>query len=281
MNAQSMEDEYLSPAMREELPRAAEAWARDAAAYREEARDRAALDVAYGDKPRQKIDLFMPPGNREGSVALFIHGGYWQFMDKSSSSHMARGLNAHGVTVAVVGYTLCPENTVAGIVDELRSAVAFVARRFRKPITIYGHSAGGHLTACMMTTSFRAIDPSLGDDTVRAGMPISGLFELEPLLETSLNKRLGLDAAAARRLSPLFWQAPTGKRAIAYVGGSETEELQRQTRALVSRWGSSGVSASAVVAEGASHFGVVAPLAEPDSAMTKDLVGLCRGRGGA
>lgn len=273
-----MEAGYLSPAMMQEAPRAIADWARDAAAYREAAGARAALDLAYGDEPRRRLDIFAPAGGSGGPVALFVHGGYWQAMDKSSSSHVARGANAHGITVVVAGYTLCPATTMAGIVEELRMAVAFIAKRFGKPVTVFGHSAGGHLTACLLATDWRAFDPALPPDTVPAGLPISGLFELEPLIGTTLNERLRLDAAEARRLSPLFWPVQAGKRVSAHVGANESSEFLRQTRSLVERWGAAGVAITGVEVPHASHFGVIAALADPASAMTRDLVELARGR---
>lgn len=277
----AMESEYLSPAMMRDFRGSVEAWARDARAYRDAVGERAELDVVYGEAPRQHLDLFPAPAAAAGGpVALFVHGGYWQSMDKSSFSHMARGANAHGVTVVVAGYTLCPEATLGRIVEELRMAVAFVAKRLGAPVTVFGHSAGGHLTACMLATDWPSFDPALGAGTVAAGMPISGIFELEPLLSTSLNRKLRLDAAEARRLSPLFWStpasAPAGSCLIAYVGGDESSEFLRQTRSLVERWSAAGVSATAVEVPGAGHFGVVAPLADPESAMTRDLVSLTR-----
>lgn len=271
-----METEYADPAMMQEYLRHVGVWAQDAAAYRESAAPRAELDLAYGDKERQRLDIFAPEGGGGGPVALFVHGGYWQAMDKASFSHMARGANEHGITVAIAGYTLCPAATLQAIIDEIRRAVAFVAKRFKKPVTVFGHSAGGHLTACMLATDWRAFDPSLAADTVPAGMPISGLFDLEPLFSTSINIKVGLDVAEARRLSPLFWQAPVGKAVIAYVGASESSEFLRQTRALVARWRPEGVLATAVEVAGATHFTVIAPLADRASAMTQDLVTLAK-----
>jgi arylformamidase len=281
MNAEAtldMEIEYANPAMVQEYLQAINTWAKDAAAYREAAGARAHIDLPYGDSPRQRVDVFEAPKSPGGPVALFIHGGYWQVMDKSSFSHMARGPNERGVTVAVAGYTLCPETTIAGIVGEIRAAVAFVAKRFGRPITVYGHSAGGHLSACMLATDWRAIDPSRGADVIRAAMPISGVFELEPLITTSLNGALRLDAEEARRMSPLFWKVPAGKSVVAYVGGNESSEFLRQTRALVERLRGDGISASGVEVPSASHFTVIAPLADPESSMTQDLVALAEGR---
>jgi arylformamidase len=251
-------------------------WGREAAVFREAAGARGCLDVAYGDKPRQRLDIFTPANEPDGPVALFIHGGYWQWMDKSFFSHMAGGPNAHGITVAVAGYTLCPEATLAEIIDEMRKAVAFVAKRFCKPVTVCGHSAGGHLTACMLATDWRAFDSSLEPDTVAAGLAISGIFDLLPLVSTTLNKNLGLDVAEARRLSPLLWPPPAGKHMIAYVGAEEPPEYLRQSRSLVAAWKPAGVDISGVEIAGAAHFAAVEPLADPASAMTRELVELSR-----
>lgn len=272
-----LEFEYNSAAMIQEYREHIPLWAREATAYRDAARGRSELEVAYGDKPRQRLDFFLPEGSPGGPVALFIHGGYFQAQDKASFSHLARGPNAHGVTMALAGYTLCPQASLGQIVDELRQAVAFVCKRFGRPVTVCGHSAGGHLTACMLATDWPAVDPALGAGTVPAALPLSGLFELEPLVSTSINRRLGLDAAEARRLSPLFWPLPTGKSLIAYVGGNESSEYRRQTRSFVARSRAAGLLATGVEATGASHFTVIAPLSDPDSALTRDLVRLASG----
>lgn len=271
-----LEFEYASPAMMQEYREHIPVWTREAAAYREAARERSELELAYGDKPRQRLDLFRPADDCRGPVALFIHGGYFQARDKASFSHLARGPNAHGVTIAIAGYTLCPQATIGEIIAELRQAVAFVCKRLARPVTVFGHSAGGHLTACMLATDWPAVDPALAADTVPAALPISGLFELEPLVPTSINGKLRLDAAEAHRLSPQFWPLPAGRPVIAYVGGNESPEYRRQSRSFVARCHAAGLPATLVEAAGASHFTVIAPLADPDSALTRDLVTLAR-----
>jgi arylformamidase len=275
-----LEKEYVDPALIQELQGVIPVWERDAAAYREAARGRSELDVPYGDKARQRLDIFKPASGADGPVALFIHGGYWQMMDKSSFSHLARGPNERGITVAVAGYTLCPEATMAEIVDEMRRAVVFLAKQHKKPVTIYGHSAGGHLMACLLATDWASVDPSLTQDTVRAGLPISGIFDLEPVLSTSPSEKLRLDMAEARRLSPISWTvpAPEGARVIAYVGGRESSEFRRQTRDMVARLKASGVDARGVEVPDATHFTVIAPLADPASAITGDLISLTKPR---
>lgn len=272
-----LEAEYNNRARVPEHPQIMAAWERDAAAFRYAAATRSIFNVAYGRGKRQRYDLFRPAEGRDGPAALFLHGGYWQALDRTWFSHMAAGPTAHGVTVAVASYTLCPEATIAQIIEESRLAVAAVARRLKTPVAVFGHSAGGHLAACMLATDWSELKAELGFDPVTAALPISGLFELEPLVPTTINVNLKLDAEEARRQSPAFWAPPKGKRLVAIVGGAESSEYLRQTRDMVARWGDAGVAARAVEIPDANHFTVLAPFAEPESDLTMGLVALARG----
>jgi arylformamidase len=268
MSGIDYEAEYNNRALVPEHPAIIESWVSDAAAFRESAAMEA--DFTYGPKPRNRIDLFFPADeSRVDKLAVFIHGGYWQGLDTSFFSHLAAGAVAHGVAVAIPGYTLCPEVGIAEIVEEMRMATRVLWDRFRVPIAVSGHSAGGHLAAALLATDWGANGPS-----VPAAQPISGLFELEPLVHTGLNGALQLDAAEAARQSPLFWSAPEGLRLHAWVGGDESSEFLRQSHEIVDRWGAAGVQTSYHALEGANHFTVIAPLADPESAMTRDLVAL-------
>jgi arylformamidase len=259
------EVEYSNRARVPEHPALMAAWASDAAAYRAQCPPQS---IAYGDGARQVIDLF--PGDGKGPVVVFIHGGYWQALDGSSFSHCARGLNAHGIGVAVPTYDLCPQVTVADIIAEMRAAVRALARLGR-PLVASGHSAGGHLAACLLATDWQALDPALPKDLVPAAYAISGLFDLVPLVETSLNRALRLDANSARAASPLFCPPPAHGSLDAVVGGAESAEYFRQSRAIVEQWGRAGVQTRFDAIADANHFTAIAPLAEPASAMVSRL----------
>ena len=186
-------------------------WAANAEAYRATAR--CELDLPYGPRPRNRVDLFHPEtGTTDAPLILFIHGGYWRSLDRKSFSHLAAGANARGFSVAVPSYTLCPEATVAEIIDEMRLLTGFLAKRGHAAILASGHSAGGHLAACLLATDWPAIDPALPAALVPGALAISGVFDLRPLLETSNNDALRLDAAAAASVSPILWDVPRGPR---------------------------------------------------------------------
>jgi arylformamidase len=259
------EVEYNNRARVPENPVLMAGWASDAAAYREQ---HAPQSIPYGLGARNMIDFF--PGDGKGTIVVFIHGGYWQALDGSSFSHCARGLNAHGVGVAVPTYDLCPDVTVEDIIGEMRMASRELARLGR-PLVMSGHSAGGHLAACMLATDWQALDPSLPKQLVIAAYTISGLFDLVPLVETSLNKALRLDQVTARATSPLFWETPDHGSLDAVVGGSESAEYFRQSRTIVEQWGRTGIPTRFGTVADANHFTAIAPLADPDSEMVARL----------
>jgi arylformamidase len=259
------EVEYNNRARVPENPALMAGWARDAAAYRAQ---HVPHGIAYGPGIRNTIDIFA--SDNQAPIVVFIHGGYWQALGGSSFSHCARGLNAHGISVAIPTYDLCPQVTVDNIIQQMRAAVGELARLGRS-LVISGHSAGGHLAACMLATDWTAYDASLPKDLVIAAYAISGLFDLVPLVGTSINKALRLDAAAAKAASPLFWKPPVDGRLDAVVGGDESAEYFRQSQSMVEHWGAAGVTTRFGVVPNANHFTAIAPLADPDSPMVQRL----------
>ena len=138
-------------------------------------------------------------------------------------------------------YDLCPAVSVDEIIGEMRAASRELAKLGR-PLVVSGHSAGGHLAACMLATDWRAFDASLPEELVTAAYAISGLFDLRPLVRTSINTALKLDDASARAASPLFWKSPSHGTLDAVVGGNESAEYFRQSRTIVDAWGAAGIA---------------------------------------
>lgn len=262
--------EYNNRAMVPEHPAIIAAWHADAKAYRDKAKPE--TGIRYGARPRNAYDLFRPGGGQAGPVVLFIHGGYWRAFDRSMFSHMAAGANAHGLTVAVAGYTLCPEVSVLDIIDEMRQCIIHLARAQAQQLVIVGHSAGGHLAACMAATDWSAYGQR--SDLVRACFTISGLFDLRPLMATEYNNDLNLDAVTAMAASPLFWPVPRRFAFDSWVGEKESFEFKRNARSLAAAWSGLGLDASYAEVPGENHFSVPNDLADPQSAMTRRLVAL-------
>lgn len=265
------EKEYDSRARVPEHPEIFAERERAAETYRQ-ATSAAEIGLSYGPTARQTIDFF-PAAD---PLALFIHGGWWRSLGPSSFSHMAKGPNAHGVGVAVVGYDLCPQVTVADIIEEMRAACLFLWRRLGKRITAYGSSAGAHLVACLVATDFSTLASNAPADLVPAGYALSGIYDVTPVLQISVNADLRLTLDEARRVSPAFWRVPPGRHLDAVVGGLESSEFFRQAKEIVSAWGAQGVATRYEEIPGTNHFTVTEPLADADSGMTKRVVELAQ-----
>jgi arylformamidase len=251
-------------------------WAREAEDYRAETlkHNCAELGLSYGDTPRQFVDLFLPEAGEAAPLALFIHGGYWRALDPSFHSHMARGLNGRGFAVAVAGYDLCPNVTLADIVEQIRRCCIFLWARFGKRMLVYGHSAGGHLAGAMVATDWPSLYPKAPADLIPAGYAISGLFDLTPLTGLSVNQDLRLSEEDAHRVSPIFWPVPPGRAFDAAVGDLETSAFKGQSKSLVQAW--HGEAETRYAEFPGNHFTVIDALFDPANAMVARIAELAQ-----
>ena len=261
------EVEYDNRARVPEHPEIFARWQREAAAYRASAHN-VKLGIGYGPSLRRTIDTFPAKDDDHAPLAVFIHGGWWRSLEPSMFSQLAAGPNARGITVAIVGYDLCPHVSIADIIEQIRTACLFLWRKRRQRIVIYGHSAGGHLAACMVAQDWKAFASDVPADLVPAAYAISGVFDLLPLVHVSQNQDLRLDEAEARRISPLHWNVPAGRSLDAVVGALESSEFLRQSKSIVEAWRRAQALTRYEEIAGANHFTVIDPLSNPNSAMT-------------
>jgi arylformamidase len=265
------EAEYNNSARVPDFPAIGARWKAASTAYRQEAH--ADLDQYYGPGDRQRYDLFYGDGTG-APLVVYLHGGYWQSGGRSLYSFIARAFNSSGVSVAIPSYSLCPAVSVLTIVDEVRRCLAQLWRKTKTRPLVIGHSAGGHLTATMLATRWETVAAVPGD-LVRAGIAISGIFDLRPLVHTSINDALGLDASAAQAASPRLWPPPSNEQAfVAAVGADESPEFRRQSREMSDHWGAAGVRTEYAEIEQANHFTVVDQLAESGSALNRRAMSL-------
>jgi arylformamidase len=246
-------------------------WAAASAAARERLPLR--RDLAYGEAGTQTLDLFTVPG-APAPLLVFLHGGWWQAMDKSDFSFIAPAFHALGIAVAVVNYSLAPAATVGAIVEESRAALAFLRRRAGElgidagRLAVAGHSAGGHLAAML------ALDEAAFAPPVVCA--ISGVFDLEPIRLCYLNRVLGLTAAEMPGLSPLrLLEGRRGPipmpRLLLAVGGRETAELRRQQAEFAACWQERVAPPAIVEQPEDDHFSIMDRLAQPASPLCRAL----------
>ncbi|BAN47220.1 alpha/beta hydrolase [Metapseudomonas resinovorans] len=242
------------------------------------ARLRCIKDVAYGPGAGERLDIF-PAERPDAPVLLFIHGGYWRALSKADSAFMAPALTAAGACVVVLDYDLAPAVTLDHIVDQTRRALAWLHRHIAEfggdPQRLYasGSSAGGHLTGMLLAGGWHA-DYGVPDNVLRGALPISGLFDLRPLLETHINGWMGMDDAAARRNSPSFQLPTRGAELVISYGALETAEFARQSHEFLEAWTARGLPGRFVAAPGRNHFDVVLELGQPGTPLYQAMIEL-------
>ncbi|AUR08996.1 alpha/beta hydrolase [Phaeobacter inhibens] len=258
-----LDDAYSNGAYIENADSYPPRWAASAEDFRNAMRDRSRLDVPYGEGARHRYDLFLPEGAAKG-LMIFVHGGYWMAFDKSSWSHLAVGALAHGYAVAMPSYDLCPEVRIADITQQIATAVTAIAAEVEGPISLAGHSAGGHLVARMLD---RELLPEEVGERIAAVVPISPIADLRPLLRTTMNTKFKLDAASAAAESPIDMEHRYPADVTVWVGGDERPAFLDQAVLLAEAW-----EVDHVIAFGKHHFNVIEPLADPESDLVAVLV---------
>jgi arylformamidase len=216
-----------------------------------------AIDLRYGDGPRQRLDVFSC-GAAGAPTLVYIHGGYWQTNDKEPYAFLGEGLLPAGFNLALVEYTLAPAARLDQIVAEVRAAVAWIIDHAEerggdpRRVFVAGHSAGGHLTAVAMN-----------DARVAGGVAISGIYDLEPIRLNYLNEKLRLDPAEAARNSPILHLPSRAAPLVVTVGLGELPELIRQSEDYWAAWQRRGHAGRWIPLEGHDHFSILEELARP------------------
>ena len=176
-------------------------WARESAKAR--ARLEARLDLAYGASEGRRLDIFpVPAAPRPAPLMAFLHGGYWQSLDKGDFSYLAPAYVEAGIAFASLNYDLAPKVGVGEIVAQTRAALLWLARNGTEHgvdperIFVAGHSAGGHLAVMALMTDWPAEAGAAGGipaDLVKGACSVSGVYDLEPLRLSYHQEILGLD----------------------------------------------------------------------------------------
>jgi arylformamidase len=189
-------------------------------------------DLRYGDASSALLDYFPAPvsASRPG-LLVYFHGGYWQELSKAESAFLAPAWHAAGFAHAVVGFRLAPAARLPEIVSECRAAVRWLHWRADTlgfdggNIVAAGSSAGAYLAAACADA---------GRAPLRGIVAVSGIYDVAPLIGTSINDALGLDDATAAAMDLLT----TPRRFCpAVVGGARSRHRSSSARAGRSRRG--------------------------------------------
>ena len=225
------------------------------------ARHPQSLDLRYGPRERNRIDFLKAKDG--GPTLVFIHGGYWQTRAKENFTFCAAGPMAHGINVALIGYTLAPDATLDLIVDEVRIGIDYLVAELPAlggdpaKMIVSGWSAGGHLSSM-----------SLGHPHIKAGLLISGIYDLESISHSYLNAKLNLDDATIQRNSPMRNPGGVNKPLVIVAGSGELPLLRKQSADYAAHRAAYGLPVIYEEIPKANHFTMMDELASPSGRLT-------------
>lgn len=233
-------------------------------------------DVPYGNLQRERLDIY-PSLQPQSKTLIFLHGGYWQMLDKAMFQFIANGFHSYGVTNVLLTYPFAPEVSIEQIVLSCREAIKWLYRNVSAfngdPNQMYvaGHSAGGHLAAMLMATDWKLFDPGLPTNMLKGTCAISGLFNLVPIHLSNINKVLKMSMETAKCNSPVSLEPSNSCPLIIAVGEAETAEFNDQSKEIYTCWKNKGIDTQLLQLPGQNHYSIAETIVDPKSSLHQAL----------
>ncbi|XP_022160456.1 kynurenine formamidase isoform X2 [Myzus persicae] len=230
-------------------------------------------NIRYGSGDQQLLDVYEDGLTSPGYTFVYIHGGYWQELNKDISAYCVEPLVNAGIRVVIPGYDLAPKVTLFDIVEEIHQLLSYLKNSLKyKNIWLGGHSAGAHLAASM-------IHPEVNENIgVKGFILISGIFDLKPLLETSINKPLKntcLELSPLNNLYGLDFTHKTTQNCIKILvayGESDSPAFHFQSKQFAKFLEKLGLDVTEKRINGVDHFDIVENLSNIDYSLTKTII---------
>lgn len=219
----------------------------------------AQFDVAYGSRPRQRLDVF--PAGTGTPAHLFFRGGYWKLGEKEDRRFPATAWVARGAAWIVPNYRLAPDSSLPDILEDAQSAFDWVISNAEAcgidstRVHLSGNSAGAQLAAMVAARS--------GPEKVASLTLVSGLYDLLPLLDEAPNGWLNLDVETARAMSPVHNLPPPELPVTVSCGGAETEAFRLQSREFAEALRAHGNPVEHFESPGRNHMEIITEFGTP------------------
>jgi len=229
--------------------------------------------VRYGKSDDEVLDIFAPPGARDAPVMIFIHGGAWIRSTKDDASFAAPVFARRGVVYVAVNYSSLATVRMPEIAEQCARAIEWVVRNVSghggspERIFVCGHSAGAHLSGCMLATDWRA--RGLAAKVIRGALLLSGLYELRPVVLSSRRSYVHLDDAEVDALSPMRHLSRISSPVTIVSADQDTPEFKRQSRVFADALDAMGLLTAHHVLFNANHFEEALQLGREDSEVVR------------
>ncbi|XP_037821137.1 kynurenine formamidase-like [Lucilia sericata] len=241
------------------------------------------LDVRYGgDNDNQLLDIYFK-GQEEGTpIFVYIHGGYWQLLDKSTSGPLVFPMIEHNYRIILVDYNLCPQVTLEQITQQICNFYKWLQKyavETKAPkICISGHSAGAHLSLQMFREEF--LQPLKRLNLIEQIFLISGVYDLRELWclkSVNPNDILNVNADKAKELSPFCWlfnmdllaeYQKQGLRIHILVGENDSDRFKQQAQEYYNKLRALKLHTEYKEFKAYDHFDIIEECVNPKSSIS-------------
>lgn len=227
-------------------------------------------DIAYGNDPRQKLDVYRPLHDKGGApVVVFFYGGNWNSGNRSDYEFVGEALAARGIVAVIADYRLYPQVRYPSFVEDGAQAVAWAAKQISryggdpKRLYVMGHSAGAYNAAMI------ALDPrwlaaaGMTPGILRGWIGLAGPYDFIPI-ENKATRPVFFYPATPPESQPISHVTAAAPPALLIASSNDAlVDPARNTGGLANRLRAVGVPVTAVYFSNTSHTTLIAAMARP------------------
>ncbi len=225
--------------------------------------------VPYGAGANETFDLYRTPGTNRPLV-IYVHGGAWRAGRAREFAVLAEPFVQAGAHVAILDFDLIDacQGDLFPMIAQVRRATAQICAQANiygadpARIHVIGHSSGGHMASCIVSTDWEEAF-GLSPHILRGGMLCSGMYDLEPVRRSARSRYVAFTQAMVEDLSAQRHLARISCPLILAHGTLETPEFQRQARDFHAALMQAGKPVQMLVGTGYNHFEILETLANP------------------
>lgn len=227
---------------------------------------RVAENLAYGELPRQTLDLYAPAeANPNGCRIVFVYGGNWRQGDKRDYGFVGAAFARQGHEVAIPDYRLYPDVTFPDFVHDIALSVRWYQQRGdQRPLVLMGHSAGG-LIAALVSYDARYLEAQgITPDGIAALVTLAGPHDyFLPTDDTRWSAIFGTDQERQVGALPVRHVTNNAPTTLILHGADDDLVTPRSALSLADTLKAHGVNHKVQVYPDTGHRRLVASIASP------------------
>jgi acetyl esterase/lipase len=233
-------------------------------------------DIAYGELPRQKLDVYVPRMPKPNVVAtqdkrpvvVFFYGGRWESGNRVDYKFVAEALTSQGFIAIIPDYRIYPEVLFPGFMADPASAAKWAKQHAAEyggdpqRIFLVGHSAGAHIAVMLSLNNEYLAVQGLKPADFRGTIGMAGAYDFLPLKKERMKIIFGPEQDRWKS-QPINFVTGSNSPMLLVVGKQDTLVWPKNTYNLAAKIKAAGGPVEVVEYPDLGHIDLIAKLARP------------------